>query len=810
MSREQAYDLLKEVLSNYISLLGIGLAIIAVLFAVIQLAYKRLSIVEITLENTFFAPLFYFGTINSAFCGLLILFNPSCDDHCLVSDYFFIRFIVIENYLFVGFVGLLCLVFYKTVTFTNFAKINEAYLKNILKRLKSEQNARLDSQHKESLQEYSYELNAEVTNGIADNRLVTVVKIIDVYTQALGINPNSTLLIDYKWRLADWLHLAYKSENDDLFGAIIENWRNQFSMLVGSNSENIGTVFNLPVILYNKSTTNADLKFRQHVIQSFPIRLKELALMAIWESTDDTAIINEAKFSSVEIMIKEFNDLIKVICDQLDDKGLVETLQNLKQVKDVHRVNDRYRDLKFNQRLHNDVQGADRTQMEKFQNFYLLIFAVEFGNLCWLYFRLFNYDKDYNRFKQTIEALERYTSCDRETLIEYTTKIFYWERQLGWNRWIWNSEERLDGEVYFLENETTFLALGFIIKLMRSGFEEFDLSDEMIERTEGLVHICKEVIKRYQGEKEIWMVLLGLGTSQQVDDILSRTVDVLNGLSIKRDKIKQTQLIAEPLSKDKVQEFRTAIELQWNQSRIVAKIFEYFNAQLINPEQKLKIIGMMRINFKGGRTMFVESGYQKVHGIEWGHKVNDAVSEHLIETVCTGKDVATINARNAEEAIEAIFSHDKHINIVFISYGIWYKLSNVLLSSGNFVQGEHMQVKYPFPAAGIYKDRLIIVPLSRVRLLADTLVGISLPNSIKLLRRENHEWVQDKLQVDIFEIDQAEASSIIKDNNPTADENDPELINEVMSGIMIEINETLDFEIEDAKKMAVVKLPTSR
>lgn len=281
MNREQAYDLLKEVLSNYISLLGIGLAIIAVLFAVIQLAYKRLSIVEITLENTFFAPLFYFGTINSAFCGLLILFNPSYNDHCLICDYFFIRFTVIENYLFVGFIGLLCLVFYKTVTFTNFSKINEAYLKNILNRLKRERNARLDSKHKENLQEYSYELNAEVINGIANNRLVTVVKILDLYTQALGINPNSTLLIDYKWRLADWFHLAYKSKNDDLFGLVIRNWRNQFSMLVGSNSENIGTVFNVPVILYNKSTTNADLKFRQQVVQSFPIRLKELALIAI-------------------------------------------------------------------------------------------------------------------------------------------------------------------------------------------------------------------------------------------------------------------------------------------------------------------------------------------------------------------------------------------------------------------------------------------------------------------------------------------------------------------------------------------------
>ena len=805
MNRTEAYDLLKEIFSHYISLLGVGLAIIAILFAVIQLAYKKLNVVEVVIKNTYFAPLFYFGIFNALLCSSTILFYPNDKIDNFISDDFFIGFTVIENYLFDLFLVLLSIVFYKTFTYVNFSRIIDLYLKDVKKKLKNETKSKLNDSSNDNLQIYSNEMNAEIVSSINENRLIAVVKIFDLYNYSINLNSGSSLLNGYKWNLADWFYLSSNQENTDLFYTIIENWRKQYYLLINSDvPDRLVTISGLPTILYNKGVLKQNDQFIKKVVQSFPIRLQEMAKSFIYNSVDENGNVDKEQFKKSHFPIKEFNSLIRTLCDKLDLFGLNETLQWLKRIKNASTVNDNYTNIRFAIELKESVSEQKLQELVIYEDFYNLIFAIEFGNFCWTCFKLFNYEKDIPGYLPIIDAFDRYSSIDVPTLIEYIQKITNWQRQLDWNIWIWNAEERLDGETYYLESESTFIALGFIIKLSRIGIKEVDLPNTIIENIDQLVYSSKEVMEKFKNEKRIWKYLLNISNDHDLEIHFANIKTFLNGLSTKREKLKRGILISEPISAEKVQDFKDLIKSQWRKSRTIEDIFEHYNNQVINPTEELKRIGIGRKNFQHAKFMFVEKNYQEIYGIEWGHQVNDQVSNYFIEKIVSNPDVIKLQAENFSTALDIIYNSNKNINIVFIGYEAWANMGNDLSISGNYIKGNELQSRYTFKIAGIYKENLIIVPLQRNSLIQKSLVGISFPEAIRLKRRENPKWVDNKLQVDIQEIDQDKARELLKQSNPEADENNIDLLNEIMDGILIEINEIIDFEIIEPKKIIVV------
>lgn len=159
ISREQATELLKETLSNYISLLGIGLAILAVVLAIIQLAYKRLNIVKLVIDHTYFAPLVYFGLTHIAVCAFNFLYFS--DPHSFWNDQYFIRIAVIEGYIFLLFIAFVGIVFFRTFKYIDFSKITDLYLANAKKLIVNEERTSSTMDLAENLQSISTELKSE-------------------------------------------------------------------------------------------------------------------------------------------------------------------------------------------------------------------------------------------------------------------------------------------------------------------------------------------------------------------------------------------------------------------------------------------------------------------------------------------------------------------------------------------------------------------------------------------------------------------------------------------------------------------------
>src|SRR5207244_1846747 len=149
-----------NLISNYTNLLAIGITFLTIIFAVIQITYKRLSIITLLLENTFFAPVFYFGLINTLTSSVFYLYSSSTG---FLSDFYFARFVNIE-------------------------------IKN------------------------------EIEAIIPENKTVIIQKFFELYSYASETNFTSLLLNYFRFYLKNWLTLAKQTDSFLSLQIITSGW----------------------------------------------------------------------------------------------------------------------------------------------------------------------------------------------------------------------------------------------------------------------------------------------------------------------------------------------------------------------------------------------------------------------------------------------------------------------------------------------------------------------------------------------------------------------------------------------------------
>ena len=115
--------------------------------------------------------------------------------------------------------------------------------------------------------------------------------------------------------------------------------------------------------------------------------------------------------------------------------------------------------------------------------------------------------------------------------------------------------------------------------------------------------------------------------------------------------------------------------------------------------------------------------------------------------------------------------------------------------SGNFSDHSNNAVpEFPFPVMGVYREKLVIVPI-RQKAMGDIVIGASLPGSVLMKRRLNDTWFDQNLQVDVTAIDDSNVERVVLESNPNANINDPAVLEDGKTGILIEIDELIDFEV---------------
>ncbi len=801
LQRQDAVELAKNTLSNYISLLGIGVAVLAIVLTIIQMANRKLNIVKLVLDSTYFAPVVYFGISNIVVTSLVYLYGAGDG---FIGTELVVRLAIAESYLFNLFVLLFAIVFFRTLKYISFGEIISLYISTAKKVVGLEKVDGVNEKQTEFLQSIAGDLKVEIDTDIQESKVNVIDKIFDFYNYVQRENPQSSVVRGFKFFLIRWMVAAQKSQNIFVLHALVAHWRKLFQQaLVSGKVEQMDIIRLFPSELYQSTDPDLQPMARKLAIDYFPIRLKELGWVELWRLRNETDLEKiKAVHATVQPVLLEFSELIKSTWEAHDIKGLTETINELKLLGRDH-------DIDAELRTATALPVSRNERYRIYEKFYQDLFAIGFANLSWLYRKYLKRKADYTDHEKEIDLLLQPLSVEPIMAVIFIINILAEEKtKFLWDRWIWKDAGMLSGEVTWLEQEEFFLSIGCIVLIVRNNLDKIDISlldDSLFERATPLLHWVRTVLRDERTKTAEWAFLFQVNPAA-TEDCFERVEEFLKKLEKKQASLKHIAVVAEPVSPSKVEEFRLEMYRQWKKSDTLTQVFEYFKAVNRNPTAQLMHVGMMRINFERARFMFTDKYHQQIYGLDWGYEVNEKVAAYFMHRVLdfiAKEDRVRTSVNELMDRIHSDFKDPANGQIVlFIPFAEQYTYIRMVSNSGQFRPFERSTERlFPFDYVGIYRDNIILVPL-RSDVLNDHPVAMRLPEAMTLLRRENQAWMDHVLQVDVIEITRDEAEETAKKrfhtDTPTEDQ-----VQEVMSGIALEINETLNFELLDRSNIVV-------
>lgn len=769
MSEKEAKGIASNIFIAYISILGVVLAISAIILAIVQISNSRLNITKLVFTRTLFMPLVYFGLINIILIGLSQLcYKP--EDNTFYSNYY-IQFIIASVYTFICFILLTFIVFFKTFRYLDFNNVVDDYLKDMI--LKVELN--YDTKY---LSTHGREVYSEVTKVISNEDNVMLAKLLQAINNISKINPNTTFLFSLENKIAEWHFTAYSENKTDIWSTLVSSWRELRTNTVTSGNENTKYYYSsTPSRVLNLITKN-----KEQAAFYYALHLKELIVYSPRPNSDN--ILLNSSYQHVVYYLKDLVELINTLIQQSEIGALKKAYNQFIQVIDNYEY-ELKRNNSSENRNHNSKDSEERTIfLSKAYHASLSIFA-QFVYKVQFYQEKTKYNQEiYEILSKLFYERNHSLKIDEITVLQKNEAV-------DWEAWIWNIEDREDGRSYLLLRKEDVLSFGLLNLYIK--FPHLKPSTSNNHLTENF-----DWLKKNKGEA---IKSLGDISATDLDKRINTFENVLIDLQHQSDERRKRRIIDSPKSAEKIKAFRELMSNQWSESRNIYKIFEYYQAIDVNPDEYLLQIGTPRINFIEGRALFIDGDeYVPISGIDWGKVVNKEVENALVYSI-SKEDIKIRNANNIVEAFNNVTGlisqpDEKHL-VAFLPFDKKYKWQVELVNSGKYQSFDERSNKYPFPAMGIYDDKIIVVSISKNSSNTEVII-LNLPDAINYQQRIQEHFVNNQLEVTVLlhEDDQFKNPSDID-----------ELISPENSIIIVQ--EIMNFKIVDTKSIFIYEVGSS-
>lgn len=806
IDREKAYDLITQNLSNFGSLMGIGLAILAIIFTIIQISYKRLTIIQIVIENTYFIPLFYYGAINIGLSSFLLLLRHSEDT---LSTFSYARIAVVETYLFSAFVICMCIVFYRTLQFINFENILRLYLSQNMSLLRREKKFNLSSSERERLEENYLELTVEIGHMISERKIRTLYTMMEHFRSAITLNRNSIFLGDYAKAFSQWFTLGILTREKRMVRTMYEEWYKLYNTCLDPNDRNkLWFANQLPINVFAQYLRTKDPNLRQILQEGVLIRIKDCAVLGFVSLSENGARPIEKEIVLYYDVAETFQELLFQFVRENEFDLLNQTLMNLESGKQFLGADDDYDELENPNlvSIAKEKQGLDwLVHNHLFANYF---YEMPFYTFCYLSYSIAEGQVPWPQKELIFELLRKHLIRKRPSkVVLMAIKMF--EQPDSYPRmpiydWVRSDQSVQDGKIHFIENNEVILAIGLLALFPSLILEDINLSQADIAAAEYFVHNIKAAITRYENNEHL-VYLIGVTDKTQVRVKLESIGKFLDNIKSGVDYYREIDLIQTPLSQDRITAFRKMIYEQWEEGRDISRLFESTRSVILNPheEEKLYYVGMHRINLKGGRSYFIDKKREHFVGdFSFGHRTNDQVTELFWHVVKQDAAIQKLQFPTMILGLDFIIEHFPFITHVVCPWLLYQQHLRSLTESGHFTRKDDQIGKV---ISGVFKDRLELIPVRR-RANSNEIIGLKLPGSILLQQRTNDAWMDGKLQVDVKEIDDTNVEQILLESTPPGDPKDPKQIQKAKTGVVLEIDETMNFKVLDATNVVMLTI----
>lgn len=744
-------ELLDKSFETYSGLFGLSIAILSIILSVIQISKKRIALLEFLVNQSKINFIFSFGIINLIIISITYLFIKS--DYSFNANTF--QILIYSSYIsLILYILLLLYSFYKVFQIVSDKSLLSEYLNYLELFIKFEQKIQNDTEVSQQLYFKLNELDGELLNSIKHNNIENIQIILNFFSNVISNYPNSKILKSFDTKLIKWTLESFKSDSFELKSQMVNFWTKSLE----NNNFNIKF---FPSKLYLKASELKNKNIRKQIVEIYPERLKSYFTKIIWEYG-----LNQKNITQLEESYSKIQDLTELIHVVLKD-GNVSLLKIILNELSLIQESIYYS---------NESKNKQLVEFKKPINDILNnIILSKFLNLSWEYFNCITGKVSTQEMLQKIKILEDSFKINNSEFISFSVKtINVFHNQIVEN-WIWDSEERMNGQAYSIDSENEIIATGILVWLVKSNINDFEFNQDDLNcfpknEVENFLSLIKSKLNIFKNRHDFWLEIIGKDYLSKIENI----DNLINSLNQHSTNKRNTEIISEELSLAKIDDFKNQIMQQWKKYNTLEKVFEYFNVDSkIVDETSFSKEGLtpFKILFKKGKILFIEKNYQPVFGIESG--VNLCISQNLHFKNTLLKEIPTDKKHSLLEALFEIIELNKcgsSINIIFVPINYWYLNEMDIINSGYFKNANQVSGNYEFDLLGLFNDTILIVPLTYYD--NDSIViAMNINESIEIERVTNTEWIDNKVLLEIEEINQSKVQEF-KKSNPEANESE--------------------------------------
>lgn len=387
---------------------------------------------------------------------------------------------------------------------------------------------------------------------------------------------------------------------------------------------------------------------------------------------------------------------------------------------------------------------------------------------------------------------------------------------MGWESW--DHMERLEMEAYTPPSVSYWFALGFLVEYMRypDGFyiNSDKLSSEDISAVTYLFSLINRIGGYIKADFAKWETVLK--TSEvNFDNKLALLVNRLAEVKRKAIGEKERQIADAALDADRISGFKNAVGVLWKREARIRRLFERFGNFIIAADnERLKIVGYNSF-YEKAKMMFISGQHAETIfgsdtiGANIGRGEDEAFFRKIIK-----KEANTISEKSIVtlliECVETLRKKGKAPNIIFVSPEFSYR-DRELRDSGRFVSKIHdvqEDADISFFLIGTFDG----IPMysSYSRYLTNKVVVANFNNAFQMKIKEDPSWFENRLKVDILEVDDDKAQEKLNENPDKwrrvedgiiLSEEDALIL--IKTSVIMQIWSTVDFSILDAEEYIV-------
>ena len=384
----------------------------------------------------------------------------------------------------------------------------------------------------------------------------------------------------------------------------------------------------------------------------------------------------------------------------------------------------------------------------------------------WLYYL-------YEKKQISIEGLNSFIGLT-EQLKRSKLSVEFWEMELLFNRlnsaqlnWYfnwqsWDYETHPEGECYTMSSVFDWFFTGYIVDAIRNGgiynTPNFDANivDGNINPQNKILFIrtLKERLEKVISEKNVWISFFN---NDNFDSTANLIKEQLNSFSSLIELQKAKEIASEKLNTNRVNEFKQNLYDRWHKSKLIRKIFEYFEEKKKYEGEigKLKLVGK-NMFFEKAKMLFLnDKYYQHISGVEdLGAQLSKWENEFFFQIIL--KEQAEIVYSSIvvglQQAIKKIKYRKNSPSIIFVDSSLYWlglkddeKWSDE--KSLEFANGSYDSIPVCFINLGLMQNRFVVADFNKAfTMLYREVVG-GFDGELKVdIKEVTEEVAQDKLK----------------------------------------------------------------